>query len=167
MRKTFVTFLVSFTLLIGLTASTVAAGLPSGRSERHPRIRQAINALEAARGDLQDAARDFCGHRAEALEAVNHAIEQLNLALASDQAANEEHNAPALVMAGYEPPLPAGAQRRGERHPMIRRAINALNAARTDLQQAARDFKGHRAEALEAVNHAQNQLRQAVACDKN
>ena len=167
MRKAFVTFLVSFTLLIGLTASTVSAGFPSGRSERHPKIRQAINALEAARGDLQDAARDFCGHRAEALEAVNHAIEQLNLALASDQAANAEHNAPALVMPGYEPPLPVGAQRNGERHPMIRRAMNALAAAKTDLQQAAHDFKGHRAEAVEAIDRAQNQLRQALACDKN
>jgi len=167
MRKALVTLLVSSTLLIGLTASRAATGLPSVRSERHPKIRQAISALEAARGDLQDAARDFCGHRAEALEAVNRAIEQLNLALASDQAANQEHNAPALVLAGYEPPLPAGATGNGERHPMIRRALNALNAAKTDLQQAAHDFKGHRAEALEAIERAQNQLRQALACDKN
>jgi hypothetical protein len=53
--------------------------------EHHPKIRHAIKALEAARDDLQDASHDFGGHRAEALEAVNNAIKQLQEALQYDK----------------------------------------------------------------------------------
>ena len=158
-------------LISGLMGATALAQNYSrvssrGGGERHPKIHQAINALQNAKGDLQNAAHDFCGHRVEALESVNEAIKQLNLALESDQAMNTHPNAPAPATASYAPP-PRGGAAVGERHPMIRRAINALDAARTDLQQAAHDFKGHRAEALEAVNRAQSELRQALACDKN
>jgi len=171
MRKissTVLMFLVLISSLLGATALAHNYGraLSRGGGERHPKIHQAINALQVAKGDLQNAAHDFCGHRVEALEAVNEAIKQLNLALESDQAMNTQPNGPSPAMAGYATP-PGGSATAGERHPMIRRAINALDAARTDLQQAAHDFKGHRAEALEAVNKAQSQLRQALACDKN
>ena len=153
MQKTVFALAALLALLFVLTTNALA----TSKVERHPKIRQAISALEAAKNDLQNAAHDYCGHRVEALEAVNQAIDQLNQALASDTARNTRPNAPALVPAAYSV----------ERHPMIQRAINALNAARADLQQAARDFKGHRAEALEAVNRAQEQLRLAIACDKN
>lgn len=55
------------------------------RRERHPEIRKAIAALERAKYDLQHASHDFGGHRAEALEACNKAIEQLKLALQYDK----------------------------------------------------------------------------------
>jgi len=170
-RKTSSTVLMLLVLISGLMGATALAQNYSrvssrGGGERHPKIHQAINALQNAKGDLQNAAHDFCGHRVEALESVNEAIKQLNLALESDQAMNTHPNAPAPATASYAPP-PRGGAAVGERHPMIRRAINALDAARTDLQQAAHDFKGHRAEALEAVNRAQSELRQALACDKN
>lgn len=55
------------------------------RRERHPEIRKAIAALERAKTDLQRANHDFGGHRAEALEACNKAIEQLKLALQYDK----------------------------------------------------------------------------------
>lgn len=55
------------------------------RRERHPEIRKAITALERAKADLQRANHDFGGHRAEALEACNKAIEQLKLALQYDK----------------------------------------------------------------------------------
>jgi hypothetical protein len=55
------------------------------RPERHPEIRKAIAALERAKTDLQRANHDFGGHRAEALEACNKAIEQLRLALQYDK----------------------------------------------------------------------------------
>jgi hypothetical protein len=48
-------------------------------------IRRAINALERARDDLQRAGDNFCGHKAEALEAVNRALSQLQLALQCDK----------------------------------------------------------------------------------
>ncbi|HYA91962.1 MAG TPA: hypothetical protein VEK32_10740 [Thermodesulfobacteriota bacterium] len=53
--------------------------------EQHPAIRAAIKALEKAKYDLEHAAHDFGGHRAEALEAVNRAIEQLRKALEYDR----------------------------------------------------------------------------------
>lgn len=55
------------------------------RGERHPEIRRAVRQLERARVDLQNADRDFGGHRAEALEATNNAIRQLQLALQYDR----------------------------------------------------------------------------------
>ena len=54
-------------------------------AERHPNIYRAINALGAAEGDLQNAAHDYCGHRVEALGAVQNALSQLKLAIQCDR----------------------------------------------------------------------------------
>jgi len=181
MKKTLITLLTAFSLAAALTATTALAqntakhqAARQEKGERHPKIRQAIRALEAARTDLQNAAHDFCGHRVEALEATNSAIKQLQLALGSDRAAVEP--APGLQLASYQPETSAsgvaaqtggqGGKQGGERHPMIRRAINALEAAKDDLEHAATDFHGHKAEALEATHRALNQLHAALACDK-
>lgn len=157
--KTLFTLVASGLLLGSLSIGAFAKGNAATPIEKHPKIRQAINALEAARGDLQKAAHDFCGHRAEALEASDNAIKQLRLALESDQAMNLAY--PNLERANFMTTIPPV-----ENHPMIQRAIRALNAAKDDLQHAAHDFHGHRVEAIEAVNRAQNQLRLALACDK-
>jgi hypothetical protein len=53
-----------------------------------------------------------------------------------------------------------------EHHPAIRRAIAALEAAKTDMQHAAHDFGGHRAAALEECDKAIAQLREALKYDK-
>jgi hypothetical protein len=53
--------------------------------EPHPHIRAAVEELREARRELQTAARDFCGHRAEAVEATNAALKQLQLALECDR----------------------------------------------------------------------------------
>jgi hypothetical protein len=47
----------------------------------HPHIRHALAILRDTRVELKEAAHDFKGHREKALEAVNYAIEQLELAL--------------------------------------------------------------------------------------
>jgi len=60
----------------------------------------------------------------------------------------------------------AGVARR-ERHPEIRKAIAALERAKTDLQRANHDFGGHRAAALEACDKAIEQLKLALQYDKN
>ena len=65
---------------------TLVTGLSSAQAaERHPKIRQAIHALEAAKADMQHAAHDFGGHRADALRACDEAIHQLQLALDYDK----------------------------------------------------------------------------------
>jgi hypothetical protein len=48
---------------------------------RHPHIRAAVGALDAARQELQEAAHDFCGHRAQALKDTDAALRQLRLAM--------------------------------------------------------------------------------------
>ena len=53
-----------------------------------------------------------------------------------------------------------------EHHPAIRRAIGALEAAKTDLQHASHDFGGHRAAALAECDKAIEQLREALKYDK-
>jgi len=64
-------------------------------------------------------------------------------------------------------PIKKAAVARRERHPEIRKAIAALERAKTDLQRANHDFGGHRAAALEACNKAIEQLRLALQYDKN
>jgi hypothetical protein len=48
----------------------------------HPHIRAAVDELREARNELQHAAHDFCGHRAEALRDTQAALNQLQAALA-------------------------------------------------------------------------------------
>jgi hypothetical protein len=176
MKKMLTALLASLTL-IGATATSTAmaqtypkrAIRAKERGERHPVIRRAINALGQAKDDLEDAAQDYCGHRVEALEASNNAIRELRLALAIDRASVQplevESAAGFIQLASYTSPASEWHDGR-ERHPRIIRAINALEGARDDLQNAAHDFHGHRAEALEAVNRALNQLQAAIACDR-
>ena len=76
------------TLAAAGTAAALAlvAGVAGAQAaERHPAIRNAINALQKAKADLQHADHDFGGHRAEAIEAIDRAITQLRLALQSDR----------------------------------------------------------------------------------
>ncbi len=54
-------------------------------AEPYPQIRQAIAALRRAKEHMERAAHDFGGHRVEAIEATNKAIEQLELCLKFDK----------------------------------------------------------------------------------
>jgi F0F1-type ATP synthase membrane subunit b/b' len=73
-------------LMLGFMMSmTMMTATPAIAKERHPKIRQAIKALENAKADLNAAAHDFGGHRVDALAAVDKAIEQLNLCLQFDK----------------------------------------------------------------------------------
>ncbi|HLG98505.1 MAG TPA: hypothetical protein VKX49_19465 [Bryobacteraceae bacterium] len=65
--------------------STPRSAMTAPPPEPHPHIRGAIQELREARRELQTAARDFCGHRAEAVEATNAALRQLQLALDCDR----------------------------------------------------------------------------------
>ena len=79
MKKTAAVVLIL--LLMSLTPTMIAAP-PAGRC---PNIDRAIVALEAAMHDMQVAGHDFCGHKAEAMEASRHAIEQLRKAKECDK----------------------------------------------------------------------------------
>jgi F0F1-type ATP synthase membrane subunit b/b' len=164
MTKRLAAFLSCLTLACAFAAT--ATTTRASERERHPEIRKAINALERARGELRDAAHDFCGHRAEALEATDNALRQLRLALESDRAGlSSPKPAPSgFVFENATYAVPSFAER--ERHPEIREAMRALERAKNDLQHAAHDFHGHREEAVAAINRALNQLQLALACDR-
>ena len=77
--------------------------------------------------------------------------------------------APAVrAQQGGMAPQGAQAQKGGrkEQHPEIRRALQALERAKYDLEHGAHDFGGHRAQALELVNQVIQQLHQALQSDK-
>jgi hypothetical protein len=155
MRRLCLTLLASL-VLFGLLLTPISS---RAGGEPHPLIRRAAAALRAARTDLQNAAHDYCGHRVEALEACNTALNQLQQALECDSRKRSSAGADEME------PESSGAAG-GERHPNIGRAISALGSAEGDLQNAAHDYCGHRVEALEATRSALNQLRLAVQCDK-
>jgi hypothetical protein len=68
---------VAFMLAVSIVPATAVAVTAAP----HPRIVAAIKALTAAKDELQAAPRDFGGHRADAVKAIDAAIQQLNLAL--------------------------------------------------------------------------------------
>lgn len=53
-----------------------------------------------------------------------------------------------------------------EEHPHIEAAIKALETAKQHLQTATHDFDGHRAKALDHVNAALEECRDALKVDK-
>lgn len=176
MKKTVVTLLALLftagTCFAGTAISLTGSVTNSERPERHPLIEKAINALQSAKGDLENAAHDYCGHRVEALEATNNAIRQLHLALESDRASIEpppSQQALAFFEKVTFTPEPSSTEAASgfERHPKIHQAIDALERAKTDLQNASHDYHGHREDAVESINRALDQLGKAIECDRH
>ncbi|HLK13997.1 MAG TPA: hypothetical protein VKT78_04265 [Fimbriimonadaceae bacterium] len=60
-----------------------------------------------------------------------------------------------------------GGQRHAERHPEIRKAMRQLSAALKTMHDAADDFKGHKEAAVDDTQKALDQLKQALAADRN
>jgi hypothetical protein len=54
----------------------------------------------------------------------------------------------------------------GERHPSLRRAMDALEEAKQDLMRANHDFGGHRRATIDAIDRAEEQLRVAMQFDR-
>lgn len=63
----------------------VAVPVPAKHEERHPQIHKAMNKLEEAKRHLQEAAHDYAGHRVKAIQFIDQAQQELNLALQSDE----------------------------------------------------------------------------------
>jgi hypothetical protein len=56
------------------------AKIKATRKADHPAIHAAIRSLEKAKAELQVAAHDFGGHKADAIRSVDEALKQLRLA---------------------------------------------------------------------------------------
>ena len=84
MKRQFVRF-APFAALMVLGVVAVPRRANTEPQERHPHIGAAVNELKAAREELRTAAHDFCGHRADAVQQVDAALKQLQLALECDR----------------------------------------------------------------------------------
>jgi len=73
-------------LAFGLSSLARHASAAPPPDEKHPAIHQAIRELEHTRDILaHDAARDFQGHRAEAVKHIDQALRELHQALEVDE----------------------------------------------------------------------------------
>ena len=94
----FATLILAFTFIAtapaapnkaNVPATPAASALPAtpaaAAAERHPEIREALEALRRAKGHMEHAAHDFGGHRVEAIEATDRAIKQLEICLKYDK----------------------------------------------------------------------------------
>ena len=55
------------------------------KKEAHPELHAAMAALQRSKKDLEKAANDYGGHKAEAIKSIDEAIKHLKLAEASDK----------------------------------------------------------------------------------
>lgn len=63
------------TIAVPRTANTAPA-------PEYPHMRAAANELREAKNELEHAAHDFCGHRADAVRATDAALKEINQAIA-------------------------------------------------------------------------------------
>ena len=57
------------------------------------------------------------------------------------------------------------AQAAKEPHPVLAKAVEQINAIKGRLQQAPKDFGGHKQKAIDALSLATDELRQAIQFD--
>jgi hypothetical protein len=57
-----------------------------------------------------------------------------------------------------------GTKREG--HPVLQNSVRQIEAIKDRLQKAPTDFGGHKEAAIDALNHALNELNQAIQFDK-
>jgi hypothetical protein len=68
-----------------LVCPTASADPGREKLEHHPHLRRSLHELREARKELQTADHDFGGHRVKAIEAVDVAIKQIEVALRYDR----------------------------------------------------------------------------------
>ena len=73
---------------------------------------------------------------------------------------------PAAFVAGQQTQPPTTKPEKGERHPEMKHALNALERAKGDLEKAAHDFGGHREKALQLTDQAIQEVKAGLAYDK-
>ncbi|MEA2691412.1 MAG: hypothetical protein QOJ16_799 [Acidobacteriota bacterium] len=84
-RKLTLALLAFLLLVLPMSTSFVSAKGLGHEKREHPRMAKAIKDLQDAVDYMQKAPHDFGGHRAEAVEASQRAIQQLKLALQYDK----------------------------------------------------------------------------------
>jgi hypothetical protein len=73
---------LKISLAIAMLSAALATGMLMGEAVAgQPHMRAALDYLKSARGELQEAARNKRGHRAEALRLTNEAIDETQAGL--------------------------------------------------------------------------------------
>jgi hypothetical protein len=112
-----------------------------------PQMREAREHLVAARAALVRADANKGGHRQKAIGLVNSAIAEVDRAIAFDR----RHN--------HAQPSVSG----GPDQPNMRTALEELNQAKRNLDNATNDKGGHRLRAVDFINRAINQVNLGIA----
>jgi hypothetical protein len=130
----------------------VWTGEARAEAPKHLALHRALHELREARTELREAAHDFGGHRAKALEATEGAIKQIDRAL---EAAGDN-------IKGAELKHDPDRYKKYKHHPRIHHAIHELREARHELKEAKHDFGGHREKAIKDIDYAIEQLELAL-----
>ncbi len=72
---------------------------------------------------------------------------------------------PAPVAGAPIPGAPGTGVPHGDRHPEMRRALKQLENAKESLQHATHDYSGHRDQAINLIDQAENQIRQGLEAE--
>jgi len=128
----------------------------AGAVADQPLMQAARADLQTAKRELQLAAPDKGGHRANAISMVNSAIGEVNAGIAFDR----RHNHAGTLTAEN---LFAGVSDQ----PHMERAKDALESAKNNLERATADKGGHRAKALDLVKDAINEVKKGIAAGRN
>lgn len=134
------------TVFAGLILVIAAVAVGAGTPPDQPYMMAARADLNKARAQLQMALHDKGGHRARAVGLVNSAIGEVNAGIAWDR----RHNHAA-----------------SPDQPHMQRALDALQSARTNLQNATADKGGHRAKAVDYVNAAIDEVNRGISAGAN
>jgi hypothetical protein len=116
----------------------------------YPHMHHALDRLREARQELENAEDIFRGHKEEALDHVDRAIDQVKTGL---QEQGEKTDAIIAL---------APRSLDDDHYPHLHHALDALNHAHDELQGAEDIFKGHREAALDQVDKAIHQIEDAL-----
>jgi len=134
-------------MLMLMAAFLGTAVLSYARVPDQPHMNAALSFLQTAKNELKVAEHNKGGHRANAVGLVNHAITEVNRGI---QYARTHNNHA----------VPGGA---GGDQPHMQAALDALNSAKSELDQATADKGGHRANAISLVNQAIDEVTKGIA----
>ena len=85
MSRTIRTALAAAALTVACAGGAAMAQGGQAKREGHPVLQNSIHQIETIRDHLQKAPSDFGGHRVAAIEALNRAISELQLAIQADK----------------------------------------------------------------------------------
>jgi hypothetical protein len=131
--------------LLALLSVLIVCALVNATPPDQSNMESARANLQNAKANLLTAEHNKGGHRAKALNLVNQAIAEVNKGIAF---ARRHNHAETFVPAPDQPHMQA--------------ALDFLKSARSDLDKANADKGGHRANAINLVNQAIDEVKAGI-----